>query len=822
MKPEELLSHADFVQSLAERLVYDPHHAQDIAQDTWLAVLEHPPKGDAHPRAWITGIAKRIAGLFYRGLSREKGIEANVPVAGPTPEEVIQREETRKIVVGAVLELDEPYRAAILLRFYENLPPRLVAKRLGVPTETARTRIKRGLDKLRWRLDSIYEGDRGKWCLALLPLSGLKPKGQFAEQQSGYVSVVNGTSLFSTKLKLSLVASLIICSAAALVFLFPQNDQIDSPGLINDSEISMNDYAQASHEGEASGAGSSENTDTNDYQREPIKSNLKTLNITGRTLAYGDGSEIDSALVKATPLPHELDAIVPEANTDSTGCFSIQMPCDDLRAITSIYLQVSAMGYLNHEAKHPLSLGNDTLDCGSIKLKENKAYLIEVKDVHGNPIQGACLRFYKEEISSYMLEKYSSEMGRVRITDKELLWGDWLLDFMVLHVSSPGMADFYMEFGGKRCVPNKIVMKPKGWWVGEVIDAETGMGIRDVNLKVGPRSKTDIFNKIIHVQQQIDDTGQFRIFSLSEPYKYNGLVFYAIAEGYLSSKTAVPEKDSKIRIKLKRASRLVKTQVINGCTGKPIPNLKLKVTFHKSHPFDIQTDLNGYFNLPFNDSCSCPYKFKADGFVTLHHISSEIQGSEWSIKPRPAIQDKVEVMVTDEFGSPILGAAVWLAYYRDKSPLYKNFSTHKYTQCGISDSRGYASIEPETSVETEAVLEVIHPDYITYISEPLSFREDLNSPVSIELKRGRVFQEIRVVDKDGKPQSTERIVAELTVDGGKKLKIYGTSDENGWVSMVFPYFKKGILYPRWRASSLLNIDYNTIIRQEHVELILTD
>src|SRR4029077_6361026 len=87
-------------------------------------------------------------------------------------DEIVGRGARRARVVGAVLALDEPYRAVVLLRFFEHLPPRAVARRLQVPVETARTRLKRALAQLRARLDRHSRGDRAAWCALLLPYAG--------------------------------------------------------------------------------------------------------------------------------------------------------------------------------------------------------------------------------------------------------------------------------------------------------------------------------------------------------------------------------------------------------------------------------------------------------------------------------------------------------------------------------------------------------------------------------------------------------------------------------------------------------------------------
>lgn len=78
-------------------------------------------------------------------------------------------EETRRDVVDAVLGLDEPYRTAILLRYYDGLPPRRIADRLGVPSATLRSHLHRGLQQLRARLDHKH-GSRSAWASALLPI----------------------------------------------------------------------------------------------------------------------------------------------------------------------------------------------------------------------------------------------------------------------------------------------------------------------------------------------------------------------------------------------------------------------------------------------------------------------------------------------------------------------------------------------------------------------------------------------------------------------------------------------------------------------------
>ncbi len=88
----------------------------------------------------------------------------------PSSAEIYERETIRRQVVEVLFRLDESYREVLIFRFYENLAPREIAKRLQIPVETVRTRLKRGLEKMRVELDHVHQGDRRAWSLLLLPL----------------------------------------------------------------------------------------------------------------------------------------------------------------------------------------------------------------------------------------------------------------------------------------------------------------------------------------------------------------------------------------------------------------------------------------------------------------------------------------------------------------------------------------------------------------------------------------------------------------------------------------------------------------------------
>lgn len=172
---DDLLQHASWVRTLAGRLVADPSRADDVAQEAWTAAIANPPSHAENVRAWLATVVRNVVRGTGRAESRRVARESAVArrVATPSTEEVAAQAELSRELAGHVLALDPIYRDVVLLRWYEDLPPREIASRLGVPVATVRTRLARAVDELRTRLDRSH-GDRASWC-ALLAMSSTRP-----------------------------------------------------------------------------------------------------------------------------------------------------------------------------------------------------------------------------------------------------------------------------------------------------------------------------------------------------------------------------------------------------------------------------------------------------------------------------------------------------------------------------------------------------------------------------------------------------------------------------------------------------------------------
>jgi hypothetical protein len=111
-------------------------------------------------------------------------------------------------VAGAVLELEEPLRTAVLLRFHEELSVREVGRRTGVPYETARARLARALSILRARL---RERDGRSYSPGLLLLAGIRPDRVGVGAAAG-----TGGVILMTKTKIAVVAAVALLLAGGV------------------------------------------------------------------------------------------------------------------------------------------------------------------------------------------------------------------------------------------------------------------------------------------------------------------------------------------------------------------------------------------------------------------------------------------------------------------------------------------------------------------------------------------------------------------------------------------------------------------------------
>jgi len=176
LTPELLASHGRAVRRIAGSLLGDAHAAEDVEQETWLAHLHHGGEAPARMTAWLAGISRHLSLQRLRGEQRRRARErdsARSEREARTAADDLEREEALRTVTQALLDLEEPFKTTLLLRYYEERTPSEIASERNLPLATVKSRLARGLERMRAKLDGAFGGDDARRARALVLLAGV-------------------------------------------------------------------------------------------------------------------------------------------------------------------------------------------------------------------------------------------------------------------------------------------------------------------------------------------------------------------------------------------------------------------------------------------------------------------------------------------------------------------------------------------------------------------------------------------------------------------------------------------------------------------------
>jgi RNA polymerase sigma factor (sigma-70 family) len=143
--------HIDLVYSAALRQVRSPQLAEEVAQSVFIDLARQAATLDAREPlgAWLYVVTRRTAVDVIRRESRRQEREriAAEIAAMKTPPQAWPHVE--RSLDAAMATLSDTERAALVLRFFQNLSLREVGESLGISEDTAQKRVSRALDRLR-------------------------------------------------------------------------------------------------------------------------------------------------------------------------------------------------------------------------------------------------------------------------------------------------------------------------------------------------------------------------------------------------------------------------------------------------------------------------------------------------------------------------------------------------------------------------------------------------------------------------------------------------------------------------------------------------
>ena len=159
------------VYSLALRMLRQEQDAEDVTQQTFLSALENLNgfRGDASFATWLLRIATHAA---LKVIRKRKGLDTISLEAATeetdgydtvphpeyitdwrqSPEELVRRNETQRLLDDALAKLDEKHRLVFLLRDVEGLSVKETAGALGLSEANTKVRLLRARLQLREQL----------------------------------------------------------------------------------------------------------------------------------------------------------------------------------------------------------------------------------------------------------------------------------------------------------------------------------------------------------------------------------------------------------------------------------------------------------------------------------------------------------------------------------------------------------------------------------------------------------------------------------------------------------------------------------------------
>jgi RNA polymerase sigma-70 factor, ECF subfamily len=148
--------HAEALHGYVERFCLDRASADDIVQETLIRAWRHLPQltSDDRPvRPWLFRVARNLL------TDADRAARAR-PVTAPAEPPELARDDAgldqildRQLVTDALQHLSPAHRAVLVETFYHDRALATVARHLGIPDGTARSRLHYALHALRKQIE---------------------------------------------------------------------------------------------------------------------------------------------------------------------------------------------------------------------------------------------------------------------------------------------------------------------------------------------------------------------------------------------------------------------------------------------------------------------------------------------------------------------------------------------------------------------------------------------------------------------------------------------------------------------------------------------
>jgi RNA polymerase sigma-70 factor (ECF subfamily) len=155
-------AHAEALFRFLLNLTRSEPDTRDVLQELFRRLATHPDltRGARDERAfllrsahnlWVDQVRRQTTRERVRTALTEQSVNVFAPAGSP------DEQAFRAALSAALMELPADQRAVVHLKLWEGLTFEAIAQTLDIPMNTAASRYRYGLDKLRARLRPLYE-----------------------------------------------------------------------------------------------------------------------------------------------------------------------------------------------------------------------------------------------------------------------------------------------------------------------------------------------------------------------------------------------------------------------------------------------------------------------------------------------------------------------------------------------------------------------------------------------------------------------------------------------------------------------------------------
>ncbi|MBI3817579.1 MAG: hypothetical protein HY286_02720 [Planctomycetes bacterium] len=205
-----LIAHRERLLRIGRALTGDAQLAEDAVSDAAAILLTNHRAAAQSGLSWVAGIVRKLSLRAARARTRRREREAAYAGHGDADAtaDLVAQHQIYNELTALILTLDEPCRSAVVEYYYHQIPAREIAARRGIPIETARTHVKRGIQQLRDRARRKF-GVEWTGAIAALPLI------QLASWKSAIAFSVGAK-------KTTAAAALVLLCIGSYVFFYPK------------------------------------------------------------------------------------------------------------------------------------------------------------------------------------------------------------------------------------------------------------------------------------------------------------------------------------------------------------------------------------------------------------------------------------------------------------------------------------------------------------------------------------------------------------------------------------------------------------------------